>query len=537
MIPASLPPGEERRLAALRQYAVLDTLPEQALDDLTKLASHICEAPIALISLVDEDRQWFKAKVGLGAAQTSRDVSFCAHALHGPELFIVPDAVLDARFAQNPLVTGEPGIRFYAGAPLLTPEGVALGTLCVIDRVPRQLNASQQEALRVLSRQVMTQLELRRQTRELAERERLLRTIFDSEPECVKVLGPDGSLRMMNRAGLAMIEADSLGQVAGHCIYGLVAAEHRAQFEALTERVFRGETGTLEFQSVGLKGTACWLETHAAPLRDESGAVTALLGITRDITARKRAETRIQYLNRVYAVLSDINQTIVRVRDPQELFDSACRIAVEKGQFRMAWIGAGDASGSRVRLAAHAGAAADTVKIMEALLGDEPGKCGCSFTLHALQTGRHGVCNDIASDPQTAGWRDAALQRGYRAMASFPLKVEDTVVGTFNLYAGDPDFFDEQELRLLDELAIDLGFALQVSRREAERVRAEESLRESEERFRLLTELISDYAYSLHIRPDGTPKGEWLTDAFARVFGFSLEGVEARGGLLSLIHI
>ena len=284
------PPDETRRLESLRRYELLDTLPEQALDDLTALAAHICEAPISLISLVDEKRQWFKSKTGLAASETPRDVSFCAHALHQADLFIVPDATTDERFADNPLVTGDPSIRFYAGAPLLTPEGQALGTLCVIDRVPRQLTESQEQALRVLSRQVMAHLELRRQTRELAARERLLQGIFDSEPECVKLVGPDGSLRMMNRAGLQMIEADSFAEVANHSIYPLVVSEHRAEFQALTERVFRGESGILEFRIVGLKGAVRWLETNATPLRDEDGEVTALLGITRDVTARRQIE-------------------------------------------------------------------------------------------------------------------------------------------------------------------------------------------------------------------------------------------------------
>lgn len=174
----TLLPDEPQRLESLRQYAVLDTPAEAAFDDLTELAAHICEAPIALISLIDENRQWFKSKVGLDASETSRDVAFCAHAIHQPDLFIVPDATLDERFADNPLVTGEPRIRFYAGAPLLTPDGHALGTLCVIDYQPRELRPDQQRALRVLSRNVMGQLELRRRALEtaslLAERDEIL---------------------------------------------------------------------------------------------------------------------------------------------------------------------------------------------------------------------------------------------------------------------------------------------------------------------------------------------------------------------------
>lgn len=165
---AALPQNEQQRLDALRQYAVLDTPDEAVFDELTELAAHICEAPIALISLIDENRQWFKSKVGLDVAETSRDIAFCAHAIHQPELFIVADATLDARFADNPLVMGDPLIRFYAGAPLITEAGYALGTLCVIDRQPRELLPSQQYALRVLSRHVMGQLELHRSARETA---------------------------------------------------------------------------------------------------------------------------------------------------------------------------------------------------------------------------------------------------------------------------------------------------------------------------------------------------------------------------------
>jgi len=140
---------ETARLAALRQYRILDTEPEQAFDDLALLASHICQTPIALITLVDADRQWFKARHGVAVTQTSRAVSFCSHAIEHSGLFIVPDAREDARFRDNPFVAAGPQFRFYAGAPLLTRDGDALGTLCVIDRVPRTLSSGQLEALDV----------------------------------------------------------------------------------------------------------------------------------------------------------------------------------------------------------------------------------------------------------------------------------------------------------------------------------------------------------------------------------------------------
>lgn len=153
-----IPENEAERLNTLRGYGILDTHPEDRFDDLTRLASLICGTPISLISLVDEDRQWFKSKTGLEVCQTPREEAFCAHAIMSPELLLVPDASQDPRFATNPLVLGELHVRFYAGAPLTAPNGHHLGALCVIDRVPRQLSREQLESLRILSRQVMAQV-------------------------------------------------------------------------------------------------------------------------------------------------------------------------------------------------------------------------------------------------------------------------------------------------------------------------------------------------------------------------------------------
>jgi PAS domain S-box-containing protein len=167
---APLPEDETARLKALQQYDILDTEAEAAFDDLTRLAAYLCGTPIALISLIDDCRQWFKSKVGLAVSETHRDLAFCAHAILQPQsVLVVPDTFLDERFAHHALVTGEPHIRFYAGAPIVTPQGYSLGTLCVIDQVPRQITPEQVQALQALSRQVMSQLELRQHISDLTQ--------------------------------------------------------------------------------------------------------------------------------------------------------------------------------------------------------------------------------------------------------------------------------------------------------------------------------------------------------------------------------
>jgi hypothetical protein len=164
-----VPQNEADRLRALRSYKILDTKPEERFDELTQLAAIICGVPISLITLIDADRQWFKSKVGLELAETPRTQAFCTHAIMQPQMFVVEDAAEDQRFASNPLVTGEPHIRFYAGAPLATSDGHLIGTMCVIDREPRTLTPDQKKALELLGRQVVANMELRKNLRELKE--------------------------------------------------------------------------------------------------------------------------------------------------------------------------------------------------------------------------------------------------------------------------------------------------------------------------------------------------------------------------------
>ena len=181
---APIPTNETDRLTALQEYHILDTQAEQSYDDITALAAQICRVPMAMISLVDEARQWFKSKVGTDRQETSREIAFCAHAILQLKPFIVRDARKDRRFAGNALVTGEPHIRFYGGFPLINPEGHALGTLCAVDRKPRRLSAAQEKAMQALARQVMVLLESRRVLRHLADALNRVKILEELLPIC-----------------------------------------------------------------------------------------------------------------------------------------------------------------------------------------------------------------------------------------------------------------------------------------------------------------------------------------------------------------
>ena len=327
---APLPPDESARLDALRRYDVLDTAPEDAFDDLTCLAAKICDAPIALVSLIDPHRQWFKAKVGVTAHETSRDMAFCAHTILQRSILEVPDALADPRFATNPLVTQDPFIRFYAGIPLVTPEGHALGTLCVIDRVPRQLTSDQRQALTILGRQVVNLLELRLRRALLKQSESAqqqaeqiqaqLHFALNHGFEGAAMLDREGRYTYVNQAHATLYGYESV-ELIGQPWTMLYSSEWRTR---ISEEFFPVllQQGYWLGEVTGKKksGEAIIAEISLTCLTTGDTSGNWLLCTCRDITAKKMAEYELsQTQARLQSVLDAATGVSIIATDPQGL--------------------------------------------------------------------------------------------------------------------------------------------------------------------------------------------------------------------------
>jgi diguanylate cyclase (GGDEF)-like protein/PAS domain S-box-containing protein len=287
---APTPGNEQERLRALYAAEILDTPAEEDFDGVARLAAAICEVPIARVSLVDADRQWFKACVGDDTSQTPRDISFCGHAIMESDLFIVEDAREDERFADNPQVLGDERVRFYAGAPLITSDGQALGSLCVIDHEPRQLTEAQEDALRTLGRQVVGQLELRQREAEMRISERRFRTLTHSAPVGIFETDENGACTFINEYLSELIGRTS-DEVRGDAwIESIYLKDRERVYTAWMQAVADEGEFTLEYRFQRPDGTTAWVQGSAVAVRESSGEVTGYLGTCLDIAERKKLE-------------------------------------------------------------------------------------------------------------------------------------------------------------------------------------------------------------------------------------------------------
>ena len=364
---------EADRLRVLRSYDILDTDPEQAFDDVMHLAARICDAPVAMVSLAAGDRQWFKARVGIDVSEIGQAHAFCQHTMGQSGVTVVPDTTKDPRLADHPLVKGEPGFRFYAGAPLIDDEGLALGTLCVIDVTARPdgLNETQQLALDVLAKQIMAQLERRRALRErrrsdeaatlaretalhvserLAESDARFQAIADSMPQMVWSSRPDGFHDYYNARWHAFTGAED-GASDSDGWNALVHPEDREQAWATWQRsLATGEPYEMEYRLRHHSGAYSWTLGRAMLIRNAAGAITRWFGTGTDIAEMKRLEQAKELLSQelshriknIFAVVSALLALSARQFPEGQ--------AVRQGR---ANADRGPGPGARVRAAAH----------------------------------------------------------------------------------------------------------------------------------------------------------------------------------------
>ncbi|MBH8565226.1 response regulator [Nostoc sp. CENA67] len=315
------------------------------------------------------------------------------------------------------------------------------------------------------------------------------RTIFDAEPECVKIVAADGTLLAMNPAGLAMIEVDSVADVIGKSVYPLIAPEDKETFRSMNEIVCQGSKATMQFEIITCQGNRRWLETHAVPLWNEQDKTWLQLAITRDITVYKQTEAELRRVNRRLQTLSNCNQVIVRAKVESDLLENICQILVNIGGYRLAWVGFAENDAQKnIRPVAQAGYEDGYLQSLNFTWSNTVR--GRNPTGTAIRTGQTSIVQNILTDRKYEIWQCQANLQGYASSIALPLKDNGEAFGALNIYASEVDAFDVDEVKLLEELAEDLAYGIVALRNQRDRAFAQTALRESEERLSLALEAV-----------------------------------------------
>ncbi len=547
---ASRPLDEAARQRALEDLQLLDTPAEQEFDDITLLASFICGTPIALISLVDKDRQWFKSRVGLDVPETPRDIALCAHAILGDDIFEVTDAATDERFKDNPVVTGDPHLRFYAGVPLKTSDNHNVGTLCVIDREPRSLSDQQRSALEALGRQIMRLVELRRSTRLQAELRRKLaaetavsramtahagvaiiaidlqETILTFNPAAEELLGYRSDEVVGKASPVSLFhDAEELAKRAADLSerYGEEVSGGNVFLRPLRD----APTDTSEWTYIRKDGKRVLVLITFSILRDETGEPFGYLGVVRDLTEVKARTRSLEAAARLGDIVRRSQESFITGGPTNELFDRLLADILVHTQSEYGFIGEVlyDEKGEPY-LQTHA---ITNISWNDATrkLYEESKATGMIFrNLHtlfgaAMTTGEPVIANKPATDPRRGG-----LPHGHPAMNSFlglPFRYGAKLVGMVGV-ANRPGGYDEEFVRELEPMTASCAALVHAMRLDAERSATRQSLTREQDRFRLIVDTATESF--IEIAPDGRVT-EWNQHA-AEEFHIPLEGAVGR---------
>jgi PAS domain S-box-containing protein len=515
---ASLPPDEEARQFALDELKLLDTPAEQEFDDITLLASFLCETPIALISLVDKERQWFKSRVGLDVAETPRDMALCAHAILGDDLFEVTDAASDIRFADNPVVTGDPHLRFYAGVPLKTSDNHNVGTLCVIDREPRRLTEPQRAALKALARQIMRLVELRKSTRLQSELRRKLsaetalsRAIIENAGAAIISTDLEANIVTFNPAAEQMLgyKADEvIGKASPVGLFHDVEevarrgadlsmryGEEISGLDIFLRPLRDAATDTHEWTYTRKDGKRIPVILTLSLLRDETGEAFGYLGIIRDLTEAKARTHRLEAAAQLGDIVRRSQEAFITGGPTNELFDRLLSDILAYTRSEYGFIGEvlHDETGAPY-LQTHAITNISWNEATRKLYEDSKATGFVFRNLHtlfgaAITTGDPVIANHPATDPRRGG-----LPRGHPAMNAFlglPIKYGGKLVGLVGV-ANRPGGYDDDFVRELAPLAASCASLIHAMRLDVERSSTEKSLAREQDRFRLIVDTAAE---------------------------------------------
>ncbi len=487
---APLPPDEAARLDALRQYQVLDTPPEPEFDDLTQLAAYICGTPIAILGLIDRERQWFKASVGVSGSESPREFSLCAHTILEPDLVVVPDVAADARFANNPAVQGEPPVRFYAGVPLVTPTGHGIGTLCVVDREPRQLSPEQQDALRRLARQAVAHLEARPaapqaspeqdQAPKPSRRDRLraqalvresearYRSLFESAQDGILILdAQSGRIEDANPYLCALLGCDAR-YLQGQPLWEVsafkgIAASPQEWHARQQAGAFRDDNLRLEARG----GQAAWVELAGSVY--EVGGQRVVQCHLHDISERRRTEAALLDSEARFRFLTDLGDATRALSEPREIMAAVAGLLgrhLRASRCNYAEVEAGGEDFT-VRDDYTDGCPSLAGRYQLSLFGPR--------TCTELRSGRTLVVHDV--DAELAPEEGAAMFRasGVQALIACPLLKGGELRAVMGVHQTTPRQWSPSEISLVEEVVERCWATI-------ERARAELVLRESKQR-------------------------------------------------------
>ncbi|PPC93687.1 MAG: diguanylate cyclase [Methylotenera sp.] len=476
---------ENSRLLDLLSYNILDTPFESDFDNITSLISKICDTPIATITLVDKEREWFKSVVGLVERENDRKIAFCAQAILSADIFIVSDALEDSRFKENPMVVGHPKIRFYAGVPLISPNGHPLGTLAIKDFQPRQLTSLQIDSLKILAGQAMTQLELRRQNKLLSELSdqnfsniNKLSAVFNQSYLFQGLMDENGILIDVNDIALnacGYLRGDEIGKYFWDTSWW---SKSSGVTDYIKDVVHKGKAGQVIHASTDYftnSGECRQTEFVLTPIKDANQNVVFLLASGQDVTERKKTEIEIARMNRSLRLLSSSNELLIRSVNELELLTKLCELIVSTGNYEMAWVGfANNDPEKSIKPAAHFGNISH-IKDIKLTWSDDP-VIGRGPAARTIRGGKPVVVGDITRDSGFSPWTNIALKHGFKGVICLPLNHGGTTFGLVAMYTKETFTPITSEVNLLQELADDLAFGIINIRSQEENKKFHEAL-------------------------------------------------------------